>query len=55
MDVSDFFYFFRSGERKGSPRRQEGGGWGQFFTESPKEGFSQEREGGGGVKGWEGA
>ena len=54
MDVSDIFYFFCSGEGKGSPRCQERGGVGFFFLKSQEGGFSQDREGGGAGRGWEG-
>ena len=40
MDVSDIFYFFCSGEGRGSPRRQEGGGGAIFLWKIPGEGVS---------------
>ena len=48
------FFIFSARGGEGGPRRQKGGGRGQFFIENPRRGVSQERGGGGGLKGREG-
>ena len=51
VDVSDIFYFFCSGEGKGGPRRQKGGGRGRFFIENSRRGVlpGERRRGGRGA------
>ena len=53
VDVSDIFYFFRSGEEKGESKAP-GGGEGDFLWKIPEGGVSRVGGGGGGPRGREG-
>ena len=56
MDVSDIFYFFRSGEGKDESEAPGRGGGGRFLIENPKKGggLLGGGGGGGGTRGLEG-
>ena len=45
VDVSDIFYFFCSGRRKGESEAPGVGGGGRFFIENPRRGGAPEGEG----------
>ena len=54
VDVSDIFYFFCSGDRKGESKAPGGGGGGRFLIENPRGGGGLTAGGGGGARGREG-